>query len=819
MSNHSDTSNQIGGSKPVCFVKSWQILGLDLDIENNDIVSTRKRKLPPPLNQSNIVTKFKNVDGRLMECSQKAVNEFTSPCVNNSLSSYLSWSPEHQIYSLANLNNIKDLSDKDVFSKLELPSQLYEYYLNERNISNLYDWQKECLCDIRLLRGSNIILSLPTGAGKTMVAELLMLREVINNKKSCIIVLPYVAIVQEKMNSLMEFKKMFDIEVLDYAAGKGAIPPVKSAKDCGTIYVATIEKANILVNSLIANKRINEIGLVVVDELHMIGESMRGVFIEQMITKYLMSLSGQIIGMSATLDDMTCLKKFMKAHVLSVDFRPVRLDQKVKILNKMYYLDEREGQGKLVPVPGGMDNNLHDDPRDFGGILPFLKPIIPNQGVLIFCPTKESCENLCGTLSEILSEDPVCADGDLRKEELIEMIRNDNGGRICEIMEYGILAGVCYHHSGITVEERDRIETAFKSGIIHTLCATSTLAAGVNLPARRVIVKDPFMFDEVYTKSQYTQMVGRAGRAGLNSYGDSITIITSRKKEKQFREMIESSYAKCRSQMVKGSSDYKNFQILLLDMICLSMAKTRKDLEKIMYCTLYGYEHREDVIKVLNCVIAKLLEFKMIKIECDIYAATPLGLATQSANFSPGEAVKIKQELDYHLENGVILSSVHHWIYILLKNDISLKIKENKLHNEMEYLERGDPQMFSKISDVSYPQLVAEIASQHRLKPKFAKIYAFLMIRRLLKGESIWDVAKEFSVQRGSLQNVLQSFYTHARCIIRFSEKIPELWSVCHLSPHVIKRLFDSIFPTLESLRFVKMVDETVYDEFLQMEI
>lgn len=89
MSLPPDSDTQTYESKQICFVKSWQMLGLDLDIEKEDIVPIKKRKVLPPLNyHNNIVTKFKNVDGRLMECSQKAINEFTSPCFNNTLSSF-----------------------------------------------------------------------------------------------------------------------------------------------------------------------------------------------------------------------------------------------------------------------------------------------------------------------------------------------------------------------------------------------------------------------------------------------------------------------------------------------------------------------------------------------------------------------------------------------------------------------------------------------------------------------------------------------------------------------------------------------------------
>lgn len=134
-----------------------------------------------------------------------------------------------------------------------------------------------------------------------------------------------------------------------------------------------------------------------------------------------------------------------------------------------------------------------------------VSEVIPDKSCLIFCSTKKNCESLVKLLCNMLPK-KFTDHKQAERENLIRAIENDMGSAICSILSKSIMCGIAYHHSGLTADERRHLEEAFRCGVLCVICCTSTLAAGVNLPAKRVIIRAPYVGRDFITLSKYKQV-------------------------------------------------------------------------------------------------------------------------------------------------------------------------------------------------------------------------------------------------------------------------------------------------------------------------
>ncbi|CRK99220.1 CLUMA_CG012478, isoform A, partial [Clunio marinus] len=493
-----------------------------------------------------------------------------------------------QVSKYKKLLPVSSFAFREMGSFFGLTKHQKAFILQTKNIEKLYEWQEECLGLRAIHDRSNLIYALPTSGGKTLVAEIAMIREVLLRKRNVIFVLPYVSIVQEKINDLMPFAVEFDFLLEEYCAGKGSIPPIKRRKK-NTIFISTIEKSQILFDSLYENNRLNEVGMIVVDELHMLGDEKRGYHLEVLLSKAVFHKQPhiQIIAMSATISNLKEIARFLNADVYTREFRPVELKEYVKIGSDIFSVDGKtryiSDAFKVSRNDFGKEYTRQMLKRDPDHLAALSLEIIPKSSCLIFCATKQNCENVAKLLTELLPQELI----EWKKEEkstLMEHIKADANGRICPILAKTIPFGIAYHHSGMTNDERKHLEEAYRCNIICIICCTSTLAAGVNLPARRVIIRSPYVGQHFLTLSRYKQMIGRAGRAGKCSSGESI-LVCDPKDYQKLTTLLCSKMDETISGFVQDVSGMF-IETVILNLIGTKVATSIDDLIDFFKCSL-----------------------------------------------------------------------------------------------------------------------------------------------------------------------------------------------------------------------------------------
>ena len=209
--------------------------------------------------------------------------------------------------------------------------------------------------------------------------------------------------------------------------------------------------------------------------------------------------------MSATLPNIQEVADWMSAALYESNFRPVPLDEYIKCGTRIF---QHIGGG--VTVHRADLPEAHPSDRDHVVAL-CVETLNDDNSVLVFVASKKGCVSTAQMISKVLPQvnpnpqyetDPRHLALQQRRLELVDSLKRTPGG-LCPVLEKTVPHGVAYHNAGLTVEERDAIESGFREGIIRILTATSTLAAGVNLPARRVIFRSPYIGIEFLDSTRY----------------------------------------------------------------------------------------------------------------------------------------------------------------------------------------------------------------------------------------------------------------------------------------------------------------------------
>lgn len=181
-----------------------------------------------------------------------------------------------------------------------------------------------------------------------------------------------------------------------------------------------------------------------------------------------------------------------------------------------------------------------------------------------------------------------------------------------KILKNTIAFGVAFHHAGLTMEEREIIEGGFKNGSIRVLVATSTLSSGVNLPARRVIIRSPLFGGKTMDILTYRQMIGRAGRMGIDTEGQSI-LICQKSDYKVAKYLTNSTLQPVTSCL----NDIGKFKRAILEIIASGVAATPDDVQLFQNCTLATMQNSLQSLEAdpIKHVVEFLEKFNFIRLQ------------------------------------------------------------------------------------------------------------------------------------------------------------------------------------------------------------
>ena len=367
-----------------------------------------------------------------------------------------------------------------------------------------------------LLGGRSVLVSAPTASGKTLVATLSMMAHLSARRRGRIVYLsPLRALAAEKFAEFRKIgtiplgRKRARVRVSTGEAGSGA-----RLADAD-IAVMTNERMDALMRQ--DPEWASGVGLLVADEIHLIGDAVRGPALEMVLARMRAGPARpQIVGLSATMTNAAEIAKWLGARLVDSDWRPV---------------DLREGvhHRTSITMSDGQTRPLR--PSSLGAAVDIgIEAVAGGGQSLLFAESRARSVSLAEKAAPAVSKLLGRGDAAALAGSADRIVASGGGTRLAGKLAGLVRKGAAFHHAGLAQAARSEVEAAFRARRIRLLASTPTLAAGVNLPARRVVVSSILRYDPSLgyktriSVLEYKQLCGRAGRPQYDEYGEAIVV-------------------------------------------------------------------------------------------------------------------------------------------------------------------------------------------------------------------------------------------------------------------------------------------------------
>ncbi|MCE4624960.1 MAG: DEAD/DEAH box helicase [Desulfurococcales archaeon] len=471
--------------------------------------------------------------------------------------------------------------------------------------------------------GVNLLVATPTASGKTFIGLTAVVNRLLAEGGRAVYLVPLKSIAGEKYDTMGILGRMglsIGLQVGDLVLGHRN----------PSVLITTYEKFDSLLRnnpSLLENIRV-----VVVDEIHYLGDPKRGVILESVLARILSSgIRPQIVALSATVPNADEIADWLGAEAIISDWRPVPLREAVFKPYRLYYPLEGEEE-PVEKITGRPYLDLAISASREGG------------QALVFSQSRRRVV----TLAQRSAEHGGHLNFDRSKAKVYARRILESGGPLAirEGLAKLILRGVAYHHAGLSTTQRRVIESAFREGAISIIHATPTLAAGVNLPARLVVVEEYYRFEAGYRRPipafEYKQLAGRAGRPGYDEVGLAVIIASQ---HDSVEEIAETYILGSPERVESKIAGVRGLRHILLG-LASSGGTSLESIKSFMRHTLYA--HQFGGMYVLNLMVERALhdlrDWGLVSVFDSSVSPTPLGLEVAKVYLDP-ESVKILKDV------------------------------------------------------------------------------------------------------------------------------------------------------------------------------
>lgn len=656
-------------------------------------------------------------------------------------------------------------------SSLSIPPFLIENLRREK-IRELFPPQREAI-QKGVLERRNCVLATPTASGKTLIAVMCAALHLQQGGK-VLYLTPLRALASEKFSEFTRLLKGWPGGDPRIAITSGEYDSSDPWLENFQVIITTNEKMDSLLRH--RAKWIKDISLLVLDEIHLLGDRDRGPTLEVTAAKILQMIEKvQILALSATIKNADEIGRWLGALGVKSDWRPVPLKEGV-----LHDWEVKFADGERITLPR----------RDTDPAISLALEIVERGGqTLIFATTRKKAEKFAERAASALQR----STGYLSSSEIALLSKyskavGEQGDRssFTERLERLVAAGAAFHHAGLARAHRNLIEEVFRERALKIIAATPTLAAGVNLPARIVIIPELWRYDAEYGTygipvMEYKQFCGRAGRPGYDKVGYAVPVARNEVEKMVLREKyIEGEPERIWSRL----SDERHLRSHVLALVASGFVDSKSSLNKFFERTLFAEQYgMQGITEKLENVIDFLVENNMLKTSGKLLNASELGKRISELYIDPLSAVRLIEGLK---TSSSVLDEISILHLVSRTTDVpSISMSRVPLEKLELYYERNKPSLL-----VTAPDPEVEPEQYETFLHDFKKVIA---LEAWVNEVSEGDIYERFRVEPGDLAvlRAAAEWITYSAReiakILRRRDKLPTLKDMIQRVRHGIK--------------------------------